>query len=266
MKVHCFKHRGGLTRAERICLSSFLVHHDEVNLLCYEPIKNVPDGVQQIDAGEIVPRNSDGFRLNSASGIEALVRWKTLYERGGSYISTDIMCVRPLHFETPVVFGKKCDLDSCRWGIDILIFPPGHEACLFMLKRCLKPHAHLPGEKTGHWIKKELKKRLTRSLRPVKSWMIGGQYGFQAAVEQLRLAEFEQPAPVFYPIHEARWRSPYDSTFENDLELLRSTRAFALNTHQAKRSGFDLNAPYLEGSLMHHFENTLLHNLVPVAA
>lgn len=253
MKVRCFKHCGKLTKLEKLCLSSFVHHHSAIELFSYEPIANVPTGVIQKNAEEILPKESDAFRFNSIAGIQSLFRWKTLHDLGGCFIGTDILCVRPFEFDEAVVFGKKCDIDFYRWGIDILIFPPRHDACAYMLERCLHPHFPIKGDKFLHQCKKIFRKRFTRSLNPVKPWKIGGESGFQSAVEKFNLACYAQKPPVFYPVHEARWQSPFDSTFATDLELLPMTRAVALNSDAAKRAGFDLNQPLPSDSLVSHY-------------
>lgn len=259
MKIRCFKHRGPLTRIEQICLSSFAAHHEEVQLLSYAPIDNLPAGVRNVDANEILPTSSEMYRRNSGDGVYAMIRWKTLLMHGGCFITSDVLCIRPFDFAEPVVFGRKSDVDGFQWGIEVLIFPPEHEACRYMLDRCLQPHIPVAGEKLRHRLKKEFRRRFTKSVRPVRPWSIGGERGFHSAVEKFQLDSLAQPIPVFFPIHEARWRSPYDDTFRDDYQLLGSTRAIFLNSFHVERNQFDLTKPFLRGSLMDHYERKLLH-------
>ncbi|MEW4453624.1 hypothetical protein AB1L30_13200 [Bremerella sp. JC817] len=266
MKIRSFKHSGPLTRIERICLASFAAHHDDVELLSYTPIENLPEGVIAVDANEILPESSSLFRKNSRKGIEAIVRWRTLLERGDCYVSTDMLCIRPFDFDEPIVFGRKSDVDSYRWGHQALIFPAHHPACQFMLNRCLNPHFPVPGEKLRHRIKKAIRRRITGDLRPIRSWIVGDEGGFQVAVDQMQLDHLAQPIPVFFPIHEARWRSPYDDTFRNDWGMLPSTRAVYLNSFEVQRNKFDLEAPFEPGSLMDYYEQKYLGEPLLIAA
>lgn len=266
MKIRCFKHRGPLTRIERICLRSLAVHHDEVQLLSYFPIDNLPDGVRLVDANEILPMSNMLFRRNSGAGIEPIIRWKTLLEHGDCFVSTDVLCLRPFDFDQSIVFGRKSDIDGYQWGHQVLIMPPGHPLSRFMLNRCLQPHFPVAGEKLRHRWKKAFRRNFTSSLRPIRSWMIGGEGGFQVAVQTLEIEHLAQSIPVFFPIHEARWRSPYDETFRGDWQMLESTRAVYLNSFEADRNHFDFNAPFLPGSLMDHYERTYMGSGVRLAA
>ncbi len=266
MKIRCFKHRGPLNRTERICLRSFAVHHGEVELLTYFPIQDLPDGVRAVDANEILPMSSELFRRNSTAGIKTMIRWKTLLEHGGCFIATDMLCIRPFDFDQPVVFGRKSDIDGCHWGLQVLITPPGHPLCRFMLNRCLQPHFPVAGEKLRHRLKKAFRRRFTRSLQPIRSWNVGDEGGFQVAVQALEMESLAQPIPVFYPIHEARWRSPYDETFQGDSHLLDSTRAVYLNSFETERNRFDFEAPFVPGSLMDYYEQRYLRGYPRLAA
>ncbi|PQO28154.1 hypothetical protein [Blastopirellula marina] len=266
MKIRCFKHRGPLNRIERVCLRSFAVHHGEVELLTYFPIDDLPEGIRAVDANEILPMSSDLYRRNSQAGIKAMFRWKTLLEHGGCFISTDVLCIRPFDFDQPVVFGRKSDIDWCPWGMQVLIAPPSHPLSRFMLNRCLQPHFPVAGEKLRHRIKKAFRRRFTRNLKPIRSWMVGDEGGFQVAVRTLEMESVAQPIPVFYPIHEARWRSPYDETFRGDWQMLSSTRAVCLNSFEAERNRFDYDAPFAAGSLMDHYERQYLAEYARLAA
>ncbi|MBI1247231.1 hypothetical protein GC197_05225 [bacterium] len=266
MTIRCFKHHGPLTRIERVCLSSFSAMHTDVRLLSYDKIENLPAGVQLVDANQILDSSSDLYRHNSKAGIEAIMRWKTLWLHGGCYVSTDMLCIRPFDFHQQVVLGRKSEFDGYRWGLEILIFPPENSACRFMLNRCLQPHFPIAGEKLSHRLKKAFRRRFSRNMSPIRSWNIGGERGFQHAVEQFGLERYAQPIPVFYPVHEARWRSPFDDTFREDWQMLPSTRAVFLNCELVGRNKFDLNAPFQPGSLMHYYEQKFLGDSLEIAA
>ncbi|RCS49137.1 hypothetical protein DTL42_11375 [Bremerella cremea] len=266
MKIRCFKHQGPLNRIERVCLRSFAVHHGEVELLTYCPQENLPEGVRAVDANEIVPQSSELFRRNSQAGIAAMIRWKTLLEHGGCFISTDVLCIRPFDFDQPVVFGRKSDIDWCPWGLSVLITPPAHPLPRFMLNRCLQPHFPVAGEKLRHRWKKAFRRRFTHNLKPIRSWMVGDEGGFQVAIRTLEMENLALPIPVFYPIHEARWRSPYDETFRDDWPMLDSTRAVYLNSFEAKRNRFDFEAPFVPGSLLDYYQRQYFGGYSKVAA
>ena len=98
-----------LSVMEKLSLSSFVKNGHETHLYAYEDIDNVPDGVVVKDGREILPeemifkyREHDSF-----SGFSNYFRYKLLTERGGFWVDTDVVCLRPFDFQEPFVFCSE---------------------------------------------------------------------------------------------------------------------------------------------------------------
>ncbi|MBI1247228.1 hypothetical protein GC197_05210 [bacterium] len=248
-----------LSRLEHLCLSSFVHHHPgQVDLYAYAPIANVPAGVRMVDANEIVPESSVfSYYRGSYAGFADLFRWKLLQDRGGYWIDTDMLCVRPFDFSAPIVFGKETEsYGKTFWSaaVGVLKFPQGHPACQYMVQRCLHPHQPDKYDRPMQRLKKWYRRCFSRSISPVVWGGAGGPKGFAYAIEKFRLHQYMLDNTVFYPVHGTLWRSPFDSTYDGDWQLMQKTRAVHLWNEMLRSNGFDKDAPYHPGSLADYYE------------
>jgi len=98
-----------LSAMEQRCIASFLDHGHPFELFVYDHVAGVPAGVQLRDAREIVPP-SRIFRYReheSVSGFSNLFRYKLLFERGGWWADTDVVCLQPFDFGREHVFASE---------------------------------------------------------------------------------------------------------------------------------------------------------------
>lgn len=255
-----------LSRLERLCLSSFVYHHPgQVDLFTYAPVANVPEGVSRCDANEIIPQSSVfSYFQGSYAGFADLFRWKLLHERGGYWIDTDMLCIRPFDFDEAIVFGKETEsYGKIFWSaaVGVLRFPQGHEVTQYMLDRCLNPHRPDPYDRPRQTMRKWFRRQFSRTISPVTWGGAGGPKGFAYAVEKFQLEPFMQDNTVFYPVHGTLWRSPFDTTYEGDYALFQKTRAVHLWNEMLRSNGFDKDAPFQKGSLVDHYERKYVTEL-----
>jgi hypothetical protein len=100
-----------LSAMERISISSFLAHGHEYHLYAYDQVDGVPAGTIVKDASEILP-SSQIFQYRehkSYSGFSNFFRYKLLLERGGWWVDTDLICLRPFYFPAEYVFATERD-------------------------------------------------------------------------------------------------------------------------------------------------------------
>lgn len=89
---------GAISPYEAMCMRSFLDHGHAFDLYTYTFDIDVPQGVRLRDAAEILD-NSEYFTYKSGSGkgshsaFSNLFRYKLLYERGGWWVDTDVICL-----------------------------------------------------------------------------------------------------------------------------------------------------------------------------
>src|SRR6267154_6333445 len=98
-----------LSVMERISISSFLKNGHSYILYAYGPVDGLPDGAELKDANEILP-SSDIFTYSeyaTYSGFSNFFRYKLLMERGGWWVDTDIICLKPFNFAAEFVFSSE---------------------------------------------------------------------------------------------------------------------------------------------------------------
>ncbi len=118
---------------QRLSVESFLHFGHAYHLYCYEDVANVPAGVTRRDANEILPESAifrypRGFGCGSVAAFSNLFRYKLLLERGGWWVDTDVLCLRPWQFSEPVVLAAE---DAPRAAPNVanavMRLPRGHE-------------------------------------------------------------------------------------------------------------------------------------------
>jgi mannosyltransferase OCH1-like enzyme len=99
-----------LSSMERMALCSFLAHGHDVHLYAYDSIAGVPPGTVVRDAEEILPRSRIfQYRdFGSYAGFANYFRYRLLLLRGGWWIDTDMVCLRPFtDLATDHVFSSE---------------------------------------------------------------------------------------------------------------------------------------------------------------
>jgi hypothetical protein len=101
---------GTLSTLERLSMASFLAHGHAYHLYTYDLVPNVPPGVVLKDANEIIP-GSWIFRddRDSHTTFSEFFRYKLLLDRGGWWVDTDLVAVRPLDLDGEYVFCVEPD-------------------------------------------------------------------------------------------------------------------------------------------------------------
>ena len=98
---------GFLGTIELLCLRSYTAHSHPFDLYTYQPIKNLPAGVNVRDANEIVPEY-DVKRFNYMAQFSDWFRYHLINKTGGWYVDMDTVCVRPFIFPyDPIVVGEE---------------------------------------------------------------------------------------------------------------------------------------------------------------
>ena len=97
-----------LSPMERLGINSFLRHGHEFHLYTYTSVGNVPQGTIIKNAKEIIPPSLVDYTKFSRPAIFAdLFRYKLLLERGGWWVDTDTVCLRPFDFSEEYVFSSE---------------------------------------------------------------------------------------------------------------------------------------------------------------
>jgi hypothetical protein len=78
-----------------------------MHLYHYGEVQNVPDGVVMKDAREIMPLNEE---LNNKcfAQFSDIFRYKLIYDKGGWWVDSDVLCLRPNPYEErEIMWGRE---------------------------------------------------------------------------------------------------------------------------------------------------------------
>ncbi|HEX7114031.1 MAG TPA: glycosyltransferase [Steroidobacter sp.] len=246
--VDMFWHGPPLSRWERLCMRSFVANGHQVRLHVYDEPSNVPRGVTLVDAAEILPRSA--LFAHSRSGSFAVFadwfRYRLLYERGGLWVDTDVVCLKPFDYAADEIFGWQ---DRNTINNAVLGLPQGHRLAEWMASCCEHPNRILPYD-NGRARRRKLLRMLLGRGRADSVWGETGPQGLTAAARHLECTAPALPFWHFYPIHYSNWHAVFDDTLRDNPGLLANSRALHLWNEMARQEpGFDKNARYSPGSL-----------------
>ena len=118
-----------------LTMKSYLSHGHQFELYSYDDI-SVPEGVQLMDANEIIPESESFQMMNSVDGIRGrfstfsnIFRYKLIHDKGGMWTDLDSICIKPIKFEENVelVFATErtkvgMEINNC----NIYAYQRGH--------------------------------------------------------------------------------------------------------------------------------------------
>src|ERR1043165_5401661 len=98
-----------LSVMEQLSIVSFLRNGHDYHLYTYAELPNVPAGALIKDANAILP-SSQIFQYKdrpSYAGFSNHFRYKLLFEHGGWWADSDVVCLRPFDFADEYVFSSE---------------------------------------------------------------------------------------------------------------------------------------------------------------
>jgi hypothetical protein len=119
-----------LSIIERLSITSFLKNGHEYHLYCYGDMA-VPAGALVKDASVILPESTifsyqQGAGRGSVAAFSNLFRYKLLLEKGGWWVDTDVVCLRPFDFHWPALFSSEATHTGVKTASCVVKLPPGH--------------------------------------------------------------------------------------------------------------------------------------------
>jgi len=214
-----------LSAMERLTIQSFLHNGHEFHLYVYDHVDGIPEGTTVCDGNEILPQSMIFVYRDhqSYSGFSNYFRYKLLLDRGGWWVDTDQVCLRPFTVEDEYVFasepGKHGEDVICAGAIKA---PRGCEAMQYAWDVCA-----------------------SKDVSTLK-WGEVGPRLVAETVHRFGLERYVRPSRVFCPIGDADWLtiiSPRRPTLPPD----------ALGVHlwneRWRREGRDKDAEYPASSL-----------------
>ena len=241
--IQMFWHGPALSRIEQLSMMSFMRNGHPVHLYVYEEPQGVPDGVRVMNAAEILPRSSLFLhrRRQSVAHFADWFRYRLLFARGGLWADTDMVCLQPFDYPSPVVFAWQ---DDRHLNNAVLGLPAGDALAEWLANACEFPNRILPYDSFRMRLMK-LKRRFKGMGRESVRWGDTGPYGLTRAARHLGYAEHALPQWHFYPVrfedHRVLFESPQAGV---DLSFSRSRAVHLWNQIIEAGQSLDKNARF----------------------
>ena len=134
---------GRLSTMERLSIASFRANGHPYRLYVYDEVEGVPEGVEVLDASAILPRTEvfantkEGMGHGSFASFSDWFRYEMLARDGGWWADTDVVCLRPLDFDSEAVIATSRE---GKWGTPaincMMRFAPGDPLLNFCRDFC----------------------------------------------------------------------------------------------------------------------------------
>jgi len=223
-----------LSVMEQLSIASFQQNGHEYHLYVYDDVRNVPPGTLLKDANEILPaaRIFQYKEQQSYAGFANFFRYKLLFERGGWWADTDIVCLQRFDFSEPHVFATEICEGQELVTSGIIKAPSGSEAMGYAWEMC-------------------------QTKDPTKlRWGETGPKLAQAAVKRYSLQRYVKTASVFCPLGYLDWHKVLEAKSEELLD--EDSYAIHLWNEMWRGAGQDKNAAYPESCLYEQLKQRYL--------
>ena len=241
-----------LSRIEVLSLTSFLENGHDVHLYCYDDIENIPDGVEILDANEIIS-NKEIFTAHNESygAFSDLFRHSLLYHKGGCWVDTDMVCLKPFIFEDDM---SLCAEDMNKISSAVLRLSKGNIISQKIIQNFESPWKLLRGdsEKLLAKIRKKHGKDFKKEIYQYTEWgELGGPMAVTKIYSNLKL-KYTVLAPItFYPVHPTEWWSIfYDPHLNSKINWDDCYGIHLWNQMFSRYSHFDKTATFQEGTII----------------
>ncbi len=95
---------------DNICLKSFVAQGHQVTLFHYQPLSNVPDGVDVVDAREIYPDDDILIHKNGSPAMHAdIFRLHLMAKTDMIWADTDMYCLKPFSSDNGWAIARQSD-------------------------------------------------------------------------------------------------------------------------------------------------------------
>jgi len=112
---------------EKTSINSFLGKGHEYHLYVYEHVGNTPEGVIIKNANDIIDRDDKSKYKGGKdyATFSDIFRYKLLLEKGGIWVDTDIICIKPFNFKNDYVFASERVERQKKWEVKFPSKPVG---------------------------------------------------------------------------------------------------------------------------------------------
>lgn len=209
-----------LSAMECLSISSFLRNGHEYHLYTYGSVGNIPEGTVVKDGEEILPASMifQYKQHKSYSAFSNFFRYKLLLEKGGWWIDTDLVCLKPFDFPEEYVFSSERALGNEFINSGAIKAPAASEPLSYAWEACL------------------------RKNREELVWGEIGPKLIAEAIKTFSLERYVKRYYVFCPIGYSDWDKILDPNMSWEID--EATYAIHLWNEFWRRAGQDKNHRY----------------------
>ena len=217
-----------LSVMEQLSIKSFLDNGHDYHLYTYSDVEGVPDGTTIKDGNEILPESeiftySSGEGKGSVSAFSNFFRYKLLYDKGGWWVDTDLICIKPFDFKDDFIFSSEEHLGTVHINAGAIKAPKNSEPLKYCWETC-----------------KSKDKNLLQC----------GEVGPRLVAETVQVHKLEnyvQDSEVFCPINFENWLQILNPNV--DMKFSSNVYAIHLWNEIFRRNGMDKNKTFNSGCL-----------------
>lgn len=216
-----------LSYLERLSIQSARAHGHVFRVFSYDPsaLQGVPDGVEVLDAAEVMPREKMISYAECDNGVALganFWRYNLLAKGLGYWCDLDFVLVKPFDFDQPYVLGWEYE----GWINNAVMYAPPDSAFVQDLFELSRPNVRPPWFGPARTLKFYLRK-----LREGHLGLEDMPWGTYSAgmvtyiVKKRMLQPYVSQPDVFYPVRWSEARMIYDDVEVVNAKIKPETRA-----------------------------------------
>lgn len=251
-----------LSKIEQLSLTSFLKNGHQVDLYCYNEVTNIPSGVNIMDANQIINKQ-EIFKAHGGSygAFSDLFRHTLLYKKGGCWVDTDVVCLKPFIFDDA---NCLCLENSHFISTAVLKLSKGNTISEKIIENFKSPLKFLTGVKEEYinTLKDKYGEHYHKELYNYTRWgELGGPLAITKIYSELNL-EWDVLIPeTFYPVQAMKWSSIfYDTELASKINWEDCYGIHLWNNMFSNSSNFNKNNNFEKGTIISNlFEMYKIH-------
>ncbi len=235
-----------LTKIEILSIRSFQKHGHDVHLYVYDSVKGIPEGVIQFDAHTIIPKDKIFKAHNGSYGaFSDLFRHILLYKKGGYWVDSDVVCIKPFDFTDEYVL---CCEDSFTIATAVLKLLPGNPISSRVITNF-------------NYSESSTAEELAQTCQNTRWGALGGPLAITKIYQEFKLHETtELYDPItFYPVSWNNWWALFfDKDLHNHINLDHVYGIHLWNNMFSTYKYFNKNNSLTKGSVVDQLLKTYL--------
>ena len=233
--INCFWFGSRLRWLEQVCLLSMLRQGHTVRLFSYDKLQNVPDGIDLVNAEDVMPVTAlhRHRRSGSASLGSNIFRYRLMSFDVGIWLDIDMLLLAPIEKSEDCVFGFQ---DDELINGAVLFIPSDNDLLGELLDFTASPHPVPPFYPAPA---QQLLRARQRIGSPVHvrdmNWGVFGPQALTYFAKETGADRYASAKHVFYPVYFDEAHRPFMASWDAALRLSDETLGLHLWNQRLRR-------------------------------